>query len=200
MPYNYVEYAYLSENVTNVIQNTMKYLHEKYTDLYKWQTTEPPHITIAYGPEFIETDTEIIAYDTEQINKLLPNFLNQKSNLSDKKIAFKGVSYFNNPNFWVIKAEFQSDYLDMLRTNLRDNNAVLDQRAKEFELRDGYEYRDSRYPWAHSTLIIIKKEVAEDVIKEIVKDAESHLQIPELFEISSISLVSARRDAIIKLW
>ena len=123
-----------------------------------------------------------------------------KTDLTDKKILFKGISYFNNPNFWVIKAEFQSDYLDMLRTNLRDNNSVLDQRAYEFELRDGYKYRDIMYPWAHATLIIIKKEVSEDVIQDIVKDTMIHLKLPDSVDISSISLISAVTDQVIKLW
>jgi 2'-5' RNA ligase len=200
MPNNYIEYAYLDQYTTELIQNTMTHLHDKYSELYKWQTTEKPHITIAYGPEYINTESEIITYDDEKINKLLPRFLELKTDLSDKQIVYKGVSYFNNPNFWVIKAEFQSDYLNLLRTNLRNNNKILDQRAHEFEIRDGYEYRSDTYPWAHSTLIIIKKEVSEDEIQEIVKDAYIHLKLSEFVGISSISLISAVTNQIIKLW
>jgi hypothetical protein len=200
MPNNYIEYAYLDKNATEIIQNTMTYLHNKYSELYKWKTTETPHITIAYGPEHITTESEITTYDDEKINKLLPGFLELKTDLSDKKIFYKDVSYFNNPDFWVIKVEFQSDYLNLLRKNLRDNNKILDQRAHEFELRDGYEYRSDTYPWAHSTLIIIKKEVSEDMIQDIVKDAYIHLELPGIVGISSISLISAVTDQIIKLW
>jgi 2'-5' RNA ligase len=200
MPNNYITYAYLPDDITEIISNSMKYLHEKYKDLYKWQTTEIPHITIAYGPVLIDGEKEIDNYEPNDIEKLLPNFLNLKDEIGHPIINFKGVSYFNNANFWVIKVEFQSDGLNKLRTNLRDNNTVLDQRAKEFEDRDSYEYRSSIYPWAHSTLIVIKKDIHEEIVKEIIKDVENYLKLPESFEAKNISLISAITHTPIVLW
>jgi len=200
MPSNYTIYAYLPDNITEIINDNMKYLHEKYKDLYKWKTTETPHITIAYGPELMDDEKEIDNYDQNAIEKLLPNFLNLKNEIGHPIVNVKGISYFNNANFWVIKVEFQSDGLNKLRTNLRDNSDLLDHRAKEFEDRDGYEYRSHFYPWAHSTLIVIKKDVSEEIVKEIIKDAENYLKLPESFKAKNISLISAITDTPIVLW
>jgi len=200
MPSNYTIYAYLPDDITEIISDSMKYLNEKYKNLYKWQTTETPHITIAYGPELMDGEKEIDNYKSNAIEKLLPNFLNLKDEIGHPIINFKGVSYFNNANFWIVKVEFQSDGLNKLRTNLRDNSDLLDKRAKEFEDRDGYEYRSSIYPWAHSTLIVIKKDVPEEIVKEIIKDAENYLKLPESFEAKNISLISAITDTPIVLW
>ena len=191
--FNYAIYANIPSEITANIQETMLYLHEKYSGMYTWKTTETPHITIAYGPEISDSENEINTFDSVAIEHLLPGFLRV---IDNPTVHAHGVSYFNNPNAWIIKIDFESDGLNQMLHHLRDTVPLINTRQTEFEIRDGFTYRDPRYVWAHCTLIAIKKDVDERTIIDIVADAQDHLKlrIPATFATSSISLISAKTD------
>lgn len=203
--YNYSLYAYLPEMVATAIKSTTGELQRKYSDYLKWTTnheSDPPHITITYGPS-IDND-EITK--KEQIDGVYPG-LSAFESKGLPEIVYKDVNIFTMDKFYVIKVSWHSDLIIEISKYIYDTIPEVKATSNNYSRKDGFEGRLLEYfeNRIHTTLCVLDREKVDAVgnLESIIADAKAIYEskaVPSSFLAKNISLISAISDTPILLW
>ena len=168
---------------------------------------EPAHITVLYGPELPENTVE--ATSREEARAVLGGLdLDAYAAMSDRVVAFRGVSHFDRRSptskeptgSFIIKAEFTSPFLTAMRTDLWRRLSGMEARrsAELATLRSAGDADDATYAlppvrWAHATLFVAKPDTPGDVLLRIEERARALLvALPSTVTLENIDLMSAK--------
>lgn len=163
-------------------------------EVLHWAMDEMPHSTLFFGPQLVEGEEEVLK--SEDVGKVLPGFV-EKYKGCLPKYEIRGVSYFNNEKFNVVKIDLESPEMTDMQVFLR--GTTLNNYAKMYEETGKESYALPPKNWCHITLGYIKKDANID---KIVHNLYQQLkdEIGTEHQLESISLISAIQDKSIKLW
>jgi len=191
--YKYLLHGHFNDDISKTISKTRKLIYNKFKNNF---SNEPfnygyPHITIIYGPVFHISKNKdkgnliVKQFDKNVIDKFYPNFLN-KFNKLPSDIKFIGVTPFFSLDRVIIKAEFESKELNKIRNFLINCNPDIKKYYDEFksnkknnekEIKKMFPniyIKDKTYNkipkgWIHATLAVLKSDIGENKILEIIK-------------------------------
>ena len=201
----YLLHGHFDDNISKIIDKARKSIYKKYKNEYseKHFGYGYPHLTIIYGPKlFIENinqkndDKNIIdqkSYDKNIIDQFYPKFLD-KFNKLPSDIEFIDVTVFFGLDCVVIKAEFESKELNKMRKFLIESNPEIKKYYEDFknnkkniekqlkQMFPNIYTKDKSYNkipkgWIHSTLAVVKSDIGEDKILEIINYAKKIFNI-----------------------
>ena len=191
--YKYLLHGHFEKNISEKIIKVQKIIQKKYKK-YKFESSFNygyPHITIIYGPVIYSKNE--IKINKDIINNFYPGFLSNFKKIPND-IKYIGVSPFFALDRIIIKAEFESNELNKIRNYLIKSNPMIMQFYKDFkknkkeaekELKKRYPnifIRDKSYDkipkgWIHATLFVIKSDVSEEIIKNIINYCEKYINL-----------------------
>jgi len=186
----YLLHGHFNDKIIKTIDKTRNYLYKKY-NYYKYEghfTYGFPHITIIYGP-VIYSNKEIII-NKNRIKLIYPGFLDKFKELPTD-IKFIGITAFLSLDKISIVAEFESKQLNKMKKYLIETISEIKKYYEEFDKTNNISDKELKklYPnifiknksyktykrWIHSTLLVIKPNLPEDIIIKIMKDANKYI-------------------------
>lgn len=191
-------------NVEKKLETIIKQTHKAFPGVITGKPKEKPHMTILYGPELPADEKELTSYDREVVDRLYPGLMDVNAAYADLK--FVGVSHFKRDVGYIIKFEFESDYLTNLTMRLREhhpavNKLYLDAHETDHDLSRGM----PPIRWLHATIGIVKDvddvPAVEEFVRNLTKNfnvpADENLCIPTGLVVDRYVVVSAVTDTMI---
>lgn len=204
--YNYSLYAYLPDDVATAIKTTTDNLQTKYESYLKWKTnhaSDPPHITIAYGPS-IDADE---VTDIEGIDKVYPGILRFAPE-GLPLLGYMDINTFDREDKYVLKIQWNSDMLLDMYKYIADTVPEVGKTYATYASMDGYANDPIKYynKMSHTTLCVLDRTKVDsegnldDIIKDAISIYNSMNRVPTEFSAKNISMISAITDTPVLLW
>ena len=204
--YNYSLYAYLSDDVAEAVKSTTDSLQTKYESYLKWKTnhaSDPPHITIAYGPS-IDADE---VTDIGGIDKVYPGILQFESK-GLPILQYANINTFDREDKYVLKIQWNSDMLLDMYKYIAETVPEVGKTYTTYASMDGYRNDSVKYynKMSHTTLCVLDRAKVdsegnlEDIIKDAISTYNSMNGVPKEFSAKNISMISAITDTPVLLW
>ena len=195
---NYCIYGCVSQSISSLVES----MRIKDLAHLKFQSNDQPHVTIMYGPSIEDGVPELTAESGEhELDSLLGGFVRR---FKDKPLpSFKvvGVSYFDRPDFNILKLDLESSQMTDMQVYLRKNTTHGYDKFREDTKHVDDSYAMPPVGWCHLTLGFLKKDApVDELVSQCNKKLlESECKLDDL-EITQIQLISAVTDTPIILW
>lgn len=204
--YNYSLYTYLPDDVAEAVKAITDSLQTKYESYLKWKTnhaSDPPHITIAYGPS-IDADE---VTDIGGIDKVYPGILQFESK-GLPILQYANINTFDREDKYVLKIQWNSDMLLDMYKYIAETVPEVRETYNTYARMDGYRNDPVKYynKMSHTTLCVLDRakvdseENLEDIIKDAISTYNSMNGVPKEFSAKNISMISAITDTPVLLW
>jgi hypothetical protein len=194
--YKYLLHGHFNDQYEKTIDTMKDYAQKKFKKYLNDSDFNygHPHVTIIYGP-VLYTETEpITKYDKKIIDTFYPGFIDKFSNKKlPNDLKFIGVTPFLSVDRITIKMEFESKKLNKIRQFLIDSNPEIKKFQEQFKHEKinseivtkkqfpNIFFRDKSYDknpkgWIHATIMVIKGDVSETDITNMITDIEKELE------------------------